>query len=150
MKSLVSQFEGLAEREGFNASVRHIQTVVGIVDRVEAKENLADVVDELIEAKRLDKDDVKPVVSMVLGQKFRYAALSANLTATASDIAAIADEAAQWNGVDLVVIYYHPDLGALVVNPKNRKRMTQIDRLNRSELLVVYAGRFGKEGDRHF
>ena len=26
-KSLVSQFEGLAEREGFNASVRHIKTV---------------------------------------------------------------------------------------------------------------------------
>jgi hypothetical protein len=147
MKSLVSQFEGLAEREGFNASVRHIKTVVGIVDRVEAKENLADIVDELIEEKQLDKDDVRPVASMVLGQKFHYASVSANLTTTASDIGAIADEVALWNGVDLVVIYHHPDLGALVVNPKNRKRIAQIDRLNRSELLVVYAGRFAKEGE---
>jgi hypothetical protein len=85
---------------------------------------------------------------MVLDQKFHYASISANLTRTTADIMAIADETAKWNGVDLVVIYHHPDLGALVVNPKNRKRITQIDRLNRSELLVVYAGRFAKEGDR--
>jgi hypothetical protein len=147
MKSLVSQFEGLAEREGFNASVRHIKTVVSIVDRVADKENLADIVDELISEKVLDKDDVKPVVSMVLGQKFKYASLAFNLTSTASDIAAIAEETSSWNGVDLVVIYNHPDLGALVVNPKSRAKIEQIDRLNRSELLVVYAGRFAKEGD---
>jgi hypothetical protein len=147
MKSLVSQFEGLAEREGFNASVRHIKTVVSIVDRVADKENLADVVGELIGDKSLDKDDVRPVASMVLGQKFGYASLSSNLMATASDIGAIADETSKWNGVDLVVIYHHPDLGALVVNPKSRAALAQIDRLNRSELLVVYAGRFAKEGE---
>jgi len=147
MKSLVSQFEGLAEREGFNASVRHIKTVVSIVDRVAAKENLADVVDDLIAEKSLDKDDVRPVVSMVLGQKFKYASLSANLATAASDIAAIAAETSKWNAVDLVVIYHHPDLGALVVNPKNKARIAQIDRLNRSELLVAYAGRFSKEGE---
>jgi hypothetical protein len=147
MKSLVSQFESLAEREGFNSSVRHIKTVVSVVDRVAAKENLADVVDELIEDKLLDKDDVRPVVSMVLGQKYGYASVSANLSTTAADIGAIADETAKWNGVDLVVIYHHPDLGALVVNPKNKARIAQIDRLNRSELLVAYAGRFAKEGD---
>lgn len=147
MKSLVSQFEDLAERDGFNASVRHIKTVVSIVDRVAAKENLADIVDELIEEKVLDKGDVRPVASMVLGQKYHYASISANLTGTSSDIPAIADEVVKWNGVDLVVLYHHPDLGALVVNPKNKKRIAQIDRLNRSELLVVYAGRFAKEGD---
>ena len=147
MKSLVSQFEGLAEREGFNASVRHIKTVVSIVDRVADKENLADIVDELIEEKALDKDDVRPVASMVLGQKYHYASASANLPGAAVDIAAIADETVKWNGVDLVVIYHHPDLGALVVNPKNAKRIAQIDRLNRSELIVVYAGSFAKEGE---
>jgi hypothetical protein len=147
MKSLVSQFEGLAEREGFNASVRHIKTVVSIVDRVADKENLADIVDELIEEKALDKDDVRPVAAMVLGQKYRYASASANLSGAAVEIAAIADETVKWNGVDLVVIYHHPDLGALVVNPKNAKRIAQIDRLNRSELIVVYAGSFAKEGD---
>src|SRR5208337_3488705 len=59
----------------------------------------------------------------------------------------IAEETVKWNGVDLVVIYHHPDLGALVVNPKNTRRIAQIDRLNRSELIVVYAGFFAKEGE---
>jgi hypothetical protein len=118
-----------------------------MVDRVSGKENLADVVDQLIEDKALDKDDVLPVVSMVLGQKYRYGCGAANLLSVAEDLGAISAETAKWNGVDLVLIYHHPDLGALVVNPKNRKRMSQIDRLNRSEFLVVYAGRFAKEGD---
>jgi len=147
MKSLISQFEGLADRDGFNASVRHIKTVVAAVDRIADKENLADVVDELLEAKVLDKDDIRPVVSMILGQKYPYRCASANLDAVATDLAAIADEITGWNGVDLVAVYFHPDLGVIMVNPKNKRRMAQIDRLNRSELLVVYAGRFAKEGE---
>jgi len=147
MKSLSCQFEGLAEREGFNASVRHIKTVVSVVDRVAAKENLADIVAELVEAKALDKDEIRPVVSMVLSEKFKYTSVSANLMGIAPDLAAIPEALGTWNGVDLVLLYYHPDLGALAVNPKNPKAMSTIDRLNRSELLVVYAGRFAKEGD---
>jgi hypothetical protein len=147
MKSLSCQFEGLADREGFNASVRHIKTVVSIVDRVEDKENLADVVAELVESKDLDKDEIRPVISMVIGEKFPYRRRSANLNTIATDLGSISAEVAKWNGVDLVVLYHHPDLGALVVNPKNARRMAQIDRLNRSELIVVYAGRFAKEGD---
>ena len=147
MKSLGCQFEGLADREGFNASVRHVKTVVAAVDRVEGKENLADIVAELVESKALDKDEIRPVVSMVLGEKYHYRRLSANLMSVAPDLGAIAAEVAKWNGVDLVVLYCHPDLGVLAVNPKNARRMGQIDRLNRYELLVAYAGRFAKEGD---
>jgi hypothetical protein len=147
MKSLVSQFAGLAERESFNASVRHIKTVVSIVDRIAEKENLGDIVDSLLESRTLDKADVLPVVSMVLAQKYRYVSVSANLLSVAENLEAISDETVKWNGVDLVVVYHHPDLGALVVNPKNRRRMAQIDRLNRAEFLVVYAGRFEKDGD---
>jgi hypothetical protein len=150
MKSLSCQFEGLADREGFNASVRHIKTVISIVDRVAGRENLADVVDELVEKKLLDKDEIRPVVSMVIGKKFPYRNLSANLTTVAGDIPAIVEELAAWNGIDVVVLYFHPDLGALAVNPKNAQRMSQIDRLNRSELLVVYTGLFTKEGDPVF
>ncbi|HUW41319.1 MAG TPA: hypothetical protein VMV90_09925 [Rectinemataceae bacterium] len=147
MKSMISQFEGLADRDGFNASVRHIQTVVASVDRLADKENLADIIGELLEDKKLDKDDIRPVVSMILGQKYPYRSVSANLDTVASELGTVSDETASWNGVDLVAIYFHPDLGALIVNPKNKQRMAQIDRLNRSELVVVYAGRFTKEGD---
>jgi len=147
MKGLGSQFEGLADREGFNATVRHAKTVIAAVDRVEGKENLADIVAEFVDAKSLDRDEIRPVVDMVAGAKYKYRRISANLMTVATDIEAISREVAAWNGVDLVVLYNHPDLGVIAVNPKNAMRMGQIDRLNRPELLVVYAGRFSAEGN---
>lgn len=146
MRSLNSHFEGLAEREGFNASVRHIKTVIGLIEDVAAKDNFADAVNELLEEKSLAKEDLLPVVSMVLGSKFHYQAVSSNLFTLATDLSAIAGETAAWNGVDLVVVYHHPDIGPVVVNPKNPASMGKIDRLTRSELLVVWAGTFAKEG----
>jgi hypothetical protein len=147
MKSLNSQFEGLADRENFNGTVRHIKTVISIVERVGARENLADVVAELVEAKALDKDEVRPVVAMVLGDKFGYRSVAANLESVVTDLAEIPAEIAAWNGIDLVALYSHPDLGVMAFNPKNARRVSQIDRLNRFELVVVYAGRFDKKGD---
>ncbi len=147
MRSLSNQFEGLADRGSFNASVRHIKTVIGAIEAVSSKENLADVINGLIEGKTLDKDDVLPVVNMILGSKFKYKAVSSNLLSVAQDIASIATETGTWNGVDLVVVYHHPDVGPLVVNPKNPQSLEKIDRLTRSELLVVWAGCFAKDGD---
>jgi hypothetical protein len=147
MRSLSSHFEGLADRESFNASVRHIKTVIGAIERVSSKENLADVIGELIQDKSIGQDNVLPVVNMILGQKFKYRAVSSNLFSCATDLPAIAQETSVWNGVDLVAVYHHPDVGHLVVNPKNPLSIGKIDRLSRSELLVVWAGRFAKEGD---
>ncbi|MEI6873664.1 MAG: hypothetical protein WCL50_00885 [Spirochaetota bacterium] len=147
MKSQSSHFEVLGDRVGFNATVRHIKATVGIIDRVSEKENLADILGELLEEKTLTKDSLLPIVSMVLGEKFPYRALSSNLLSTSGDIPAIASELATWNGVDLVVVYHHPDLGVVVVNPKNQAAIASIDRVNRAELLVVWAGCFAKGGD---
>jgi len=146
MKGLSCQFEGLADRPGFNATVRHIKTAIAVIERVNGKENLADILDELVESKAIDKDEVLPVVTMVLGDKFHYRAVSANLTAAATDLVEASEQIAQWNAVDLVLVYHHPDLGVIAVNPKNKKRVGRIDRVNRSELLVAWAGCFAKEG----
>jgi hypothetical protein len=147
MKSLSSQFEGLGARESFNASVRHIKTVISAIERVQDKENLADIVGELSDEKSLAKEDALPFVSMILGDKFKYRAVSSNLFSVAQDLGAIAAELKSWNGVDLVAVYHHPDLGPIVVNPKSQASLARIDRLSRSELLVVWAGDFAKPAD---
>ena len=147
MKAMTTQFEGLADRAGFNASVRHIKSTIGVIDRIATKENLADLLTELSEGGNLTKDQLPSIVAMVLGDKFGYRAVAANLPGVAKDIPAIAEEVSGWNGVDLVVVYHHPDLGVLVVNPKNKEKIGAIDRVNRSELMTVWAGRFAKEGE---
>ena len=147
MKTMTTQFESLADRSGFNASVRHIKSTVGIVDRVSGNENLADLLTELGDRGELSRDQFPAIVSMVLGDKFGYRAVAANLSGAAADIPAIAEELSKWDGVDFVAVYHHPDLGALVVNPKNKEKIALIDRVNRSELMTVWAGRHAKEGN---
>ncbi len=140
------QFENLANRDGFNASVRQIKSTLGVVERVGAKENLADLIAELLDEKAISQDSVPPLVSMVLVDKFGYLSISENLPSE-GDIGSVASAVSGWNAVDLVVVYYHPDLGPLAVNPKNPAHLARLERLNKYELLVVYAGAFGHKVD---
>lgn len=140
------QFENLAKRDGFNASVRQIKSTLGVVERVGAKENLADLIAELLDNKSISQDSVPPLVSMVLVDKFGYLSISENLPSE-GDIGSVASVVSGWNAVDLVAIYYHPDLGPLTVNPKNPAHLARLEHLNKYELLVVYAGTFGRKSD---
>ncbi len=140
------QFENLANRDGFNASVRQIKSTLGVVERVGAKENLADLIAELLEDKSITQESVPPLVSMVLVDKFGYVSLSENLPSE-GDIGSVASAVAGWNAVDLVAVYYHPDLGPIAVNPKNPAHLARLEHLNKYELLVVYAGAFGRKAD---
>lgn len=140
------QFENLANRDGFNASVRQIKSTLGVVERVDAKENLADLIAELLDQKSITQESVPPLVSMVLVDKFGYVSLSENLPSE-GDLGSVASAAAGWNAVDLVAVYYHPDLGPIAVNPKNPAHLARLEHLNKYELLVVYAGAFGRKTD---
>lgn len=148
MSAVAVQYESLATRNGFNSSVRHIKAVVSAVERVAGKENLADVLDELLAEKSMDSDEILPAVSMMLGDRFAYASQAANLDGAVPDPGLVAEAVGTWNAVDLVVVYHHPDLGVLALNPKNPAHMAKLERLARHELVVVYAGTYGKDSDK--
>jgi hypothetical protein len=139
-----SHFDSLASRDGFNASVRHIKKTIAIVEEFEGKKNLADIVNEMLEAKELEREEIQSIVSMVLKDKYGYVIVSANLRSAIAVPSEIVDQVSKWNGVDLVALYSHPDIGIVAVNPKNPSHVGALNRLNKSELVVVYAGNFAK------
>jgi hypothetical protein len=141
------KFESLATKASFNASVRHVKATVSLAERIQSGENLADTVNEMIDQKTITVDEIQPLVSMLLVDKFGYHTAAINLGAVNGDIPAVQELVAAWNAFDIVVLYNHPDLGVMVINPKNKAHATRIDRLNKSELLVVYIGGFGKPFD---
>jgi len=57
------EFTGLASREGFNRSLRHFKIVGEIVGDLEGGRNLADVLNALHEGKRLEANQVGPVLN---------------------------------------------------------------------------------------
>ena len=51
----------------------------------------------------------------------------------------------------MVVTYFHPELGVVVVNPKNRAHWDGVRILKRNELVTVFAGAFGEtDGDKKY
>lgn len=140
-------YEALGSKESFNASVRHIKATISLAERISDGENLADMLNELLDEKTLSAEEINPLVSMLLAGKFAYTSAASNLLSLTSEIKEVHGQAAKWNALDLVVVYCHPDLGVMVLNPKNESHAHRIDRLNKSELLVVYAGAFGKAYD---
>jgi len=141
------KYESLANKESFNASVRHVKATVSLSERVSNGENLADILNAMIDDKSINADEVQPLVSMLLIDKFHYHTSSKNLASTASDLMLVHESVKGWNAFDIVILYYHPDVGVMAINPKNRLHVARIDRMNKSELLVVYAGTFGKPVD---
>ena len=141
------KFETLGDRESFNSSVRHVKATIDLAERLADGENLADALNALLDAKAVSSEEIQPFVSMLLVGKFSYTQVSRNLASVSGDLAAIVDEARKWNAVDLVTVYHHPDLGVVVLNPKNPAHASRLDRLNKYELLTVYAGGFAKGAD---
>lgn len=148
MKENAYFFERLASREEFNASVRHIKSTIGILDGFVAKENLADAIGELLEEKAISQDDVLSIVHMVLCDKYPYVCRTANLSKTNNECAKLANEVCKWSGLDVLVLYHHPDMGIMALNPKNKAHMASVDRFSKNECVSVYAGAFSKEYDK--
>ena len=138
------EFSGLSTREGFNRSLRHFKMVGEVVGDFESRRNLADILNALHEAKRLEANQVAPVVNaLCVGHpKYSYFSRSHNLSRNVEDSGPIAAAAAKWNGVDLLLAYYHPDLGLTLINPKNPQHWEAAGALKKNELVTVYAGTF--------
>jgi hypothetical protein len=147
MMASSSTYEALGSRENFNASVRHIKATVALSERISDGENLADILNDLLDEKTVSSEEIQPFVSMLLAGKFAYRFAACNLSSLTGELAEVHDQVSKWNALDLVVVYNHPDLGVIVLNPKNKAHTLRIDRLNKRELLVVYAGAYGKDFD---
>jgi hypothetical protein len=139
------EFERFFNRDGFNRSLSHFQTVSSLLEDFEAGENLADMLNELFSDKEIQQEQVAPILSALLVDKYRYRCRSMNLDESIDDFAHIKTECPGWNAVDLVVAYQHPDLGITLVNPKNPAHWDDVSGIRKTELVTVYAGGNGAD-----
>lgn len=144
-------FDGLSTREGFNRSLGHFKFIMSVVGEFEGKRNLADILGERLAQKSIEPDQVLPTVNAILVDKYHYACRSRNLAENFDGFGALAAEVARWKGLDLVVVYFHPELGVVAINPKNRAHWDVVQGLKRNELVTVFAGAFRDTGsDRKY
>lgn len=141
-ESYFYDFEKLSTKDGFNKALSHFQGISGIIGDFEEYINLADTINELQLNKEMDQNQILPTVYALLVDKYEYYYYSINLKRSIEDFSVLSDTVAKWNGVDLVILYHHPDLGPIVINPKNKKHFDAINLLKSNELLTVFTGTF--------
>lgn len=111
------------------------------------KNNLADIIIEVSSEHEFSGEQLSALLHMLLIDKMGYRALSRNLESVTDDFESIAKEVSAWNAIDLVLAYHHPDIGMIVVNPKNMEEMKNLGGFRKRELLVIYAGYFDRPAD---
>jgi len=139
MESLY-QFEHLSTKDGFNTALSHFRSVTDIVGYLEEGYNSADVMNALLDEKEIRQEQMVPTVSAILLDKYRYSFYSHTMGITLSDFSQILKEIPSWKAVDIVIVYFHPDLGALLINPKNPEHFENLHGFKENELVTIYSG----------
>jgi len=142
MAEAVYEYIGLSTRDGFNRSLRHFLAVNDILSDFEGRGNLADKLNGLLDEKSIHANQIGPIMNALLvgHPKYNYRSRSYNLVRNIEDFDPIVSEVAKWDAVDLVLAYYHPDLGLTLINPKNKQHWDSVQALRKNELLTIYCG----------
>ncbi len=151
MAQAVFEYVGLSTREGFNRSLRHFKAVNEILPDFEGRMNLADLLNNLLDDKNIRTNQIGPILNALLVShpKYNYAVRSHNLGRNIEQFDTIVEATGQWNAVDLILAYYHPDLGLTLINPKNKQHWESVQSLRRNELITIYCGTLtAKESER--
>lgn len=143
------EFQALSTRSGFNRSLRHFKSVTEILEDFESYRNLADILNEKLEEKELELTQLGPIVhALLVGHpKYNYRCSSYTLKFSLEEFAPLCDEVKKWNSVDLLLAYFHPDIGLTLINPKNQAHWGLVQGLKKNELITIYCGAFADKGD---
>lgn len=143
----------LSTREGFNFSLKHFKIVNSLIEDFKKKVNLADLINNAINTNEIRSYQIRAILNAILIDKFGYFSKSYNLKSNVSKerLVEIFNEISSWKAFDVIIAYYHPQLGIIVFNPKNKDHLENIsDGLKENELLVIYLGAFENDVDKDF
>lgn len=130
----------LSSRAGFNLALNHFKRVLALSSDVEEGENLADLLNEALEEREIQENQIRPIINSLLIQKFNYKYKSHNLIESVILSENSLKVLNQWTAIELVVVYFTPSSEISVFNPKNKKNINSLEPLAKDELMVCYAG----------
>src|SRR5512145_959859 len=142
-----STYFALASKSNFNKALRHFYKVSEMVDEIELNKNLADVINDEIDANEITEDQILPIVGSVIRDKYGYTYDSYNIVEPVTEFQKITDETAKWTALDIVCVYYNPGGKTFLINPKNPENWERVRELHNDQLMVIYV-KFLKEENK--
>ncbi len=130
----------LSSRAGFNTALRHFRNVTGYVSEIGGGANVADLINESLEERSIERFQVKTILNAILVDKFAYTYKSHNIEETLEKADHVPEAIGEWTNIHLVLTYFDPQEGQYVINPKNGAHWESVLPLIRDEFAVVFAG----------
>lgn len=150
MNKILRVYDSLSNRKGFNDSLSHFQSVMDIISEFNEKYNLADIINSLLSTKDISQGQVASIVAALLADKYSYYSKSSNLSITTYDFEYIKGELKKLKAFDVVICYHHPELGYLVINPKNPESWNVTNDIRKNEFITVFVGTFSENKKENF
>jgi hypothetical protein len=142
-------FNALGTKQTFNKALRHFFKVSELVDVVDSRTNLADIMNEELENQEVMPDQILPVVGSLLRDKFGYSYDSFDIPITTNDFKKVVDETSKWTALDIVLVYFNPNGQVFLVNPSRAEHWEHAGGLVRDQLAVIYVKCISaEEGDK--
>ncbi len=138
----------ISTRKGFNVALRHFKLVNGFISQMSKKNNPADLINDAYDQKKIDQFQYSAALNVLLIDKFNYFSSSFNLKHNVENLSSMHEKFSQIKVFDVVLSYFHPQLGQVIINPKNPESWSSIDSLKENELVVVYIGDYDNSFDR--
>lgn len=132
-------FYAIGKREVYNRLLRHMVFTTTILEKFEKGENLADILNEMLDKKELIQDQIPAILRLLLVERAKWIYEAVNLSVSYSDFETLIQKARKWTNINFVLSYYHPTYGIVVVNPAREDHWFKVHELKKDELLVVYA-----------
>ena len=141
MKTVDVNFSQVGRRKSYNSMLQHMVLVTDLVAEVgKGNTNLADLLNQFLDEERISAEQLLPIISVLLEQKFEYDYKSQNLLNNVEQFEGLVAELQKWIAIDMVVVYFSSNEGISVINPKNVLQWQEkVQVLNKKELLVAYA-----------
>ena len=141
-----NKYNLLSTRAGFNLALGHFKKALSFSSDVEEGYNLADVLTEAIEEGSISLQQLRPVLNILLVDKFSYSCQSVNLCDSVESTDTLVDAVSQWTMLDVVMAFYNSSGEISVINPARPEHWTPVLPLKKDELMVCFV-KSRKESD---
>jgi hypothetical protein len=135
-----NQLNLLARRAGFNLALRHFRTAQEFAGDVGSGYNLADVLNSALDEEKIEDFQVRPVVNMLLAEKFGYSFQSQNLKERLESVDNVAKVVEGWSNLQVVLVYTDANDGVHLLNPEDPVPWEAALPLSKDECIVCYVG----------
>ena len=133
-----NKFNLLSTRAGFNLALGHFKKSLSFSGDLEDGMNLADVLTEALEEGEISPHQLRPVLNILLVDKFSYTCQSRNLETSVESVDSLVEIVSQWTQLDMVVAFYDSNGDLFVINPVKKDHWASLMPLYRNELMICF------------